>query len=291
MFRSVSRWRWLTILAICNLLLWVGMAVAVGLTIGGKVDLGVETFIREHRATAVAIWDQAATKAADALGKPAPGDTVLRPAKAGAPADGLLTPTVRSKAPTAQPTTRAQAAQPALRPSTSTPQPPPGATPSPEPKETPVRSPLLLADPDLKNLARLDTELSRSAVGRAVQIRYQEEALNSAIAALVENNPKLPYQHVQVDLQRDRVVVTGSANVLGFPLSTKVVGTVTVQDCLPQIEVQSVSIAGVFTPSFVQDRITDMILEAMAWYPPDYPLCLQQIVLEDGRATVYGFRR
>jgi hypothetical protein len=290
-FRSVSRWRWLAILAICNLLLWAGMAVAAGLTIGGKVDLGVETFIRAHRATAIAVWGQAGTKTANILGKSALGDTGPRPAKVGAPAARSATPTARPRVPTAQPPPLAQTSQAAVQRSASTPQPPAVATAMPEPKETPVRSPLLLADPELKNLAGLDAELDRSAVGRAVQIRYQEEALNRAIAALVENNPKLPYQHVQVDLKRDQVIVTGSANVLGFPLSTEVVGTVSVQDCLPQIEVQSISIAGVFTPSFVKDRIKDMLLEAMAWYPPDYPLCLQQIVLEDGRATVYGFRR
>jgi len=37
--------------------------------------------------------------------------------------------------------------------------------------------------------------------------------------------------------------------------------------------------------------VQDMVFEAMAWYPQDYPLCLEEIVLEDIGATVYGYRR
>jgi hypothetical protein len=29
----------------------------------------------------------------------------------------------------------------------------------------------------------------------------------------------------------------------------------------------------------------------MTWYPADYPLCLEQIVLEETRLTCYGYRR
>jgi len=290
MFRRVGHWRWLTIFAVCNLLLWVGIAIAVGLAAGDQVDLGVETFIRQHRATAVAVWDQAVTRTSGFLSHPTPGDMVLEPVEAEAPAEKPLIATARPQAP-APPAPAHAPTQIALQPSSPTAQPPSAATSLPEPAETPVRSPLLLADPELKNLDRLNAELGRSATGRAVQIRYQEDALNREVAALLENNPNLPYQHVQVDLKRDRVVVTGIANVMGFPLSTEVVGSVAIQDCLPQIEVQSVSVAGVLTPGFVQDRIKEMLLDVVAWYPADYPLCLQQIVLEDGRATVYGFRR
>jgi hypothetical protein len=45
------------------------------------------------------------------------------------------------------------------------------------------------------------------------------------------------------------------------------------------------------TPALFKDKIGEMIHQAMAWYPADYPLCLEQIVLEETRATVYGYRR
>jgi hypothetical protein len=57
------------------------------------------------------------------------------------------------------------------------------------------------------------------------------------------------------------------------------------------MEIETISIAGVLTPGFVKDRIKVMLLEALEWYPANYPLCLEQIVLEEDRATIYGHRR
>ena len=154
-----------------------------------------------------------------------------------------------------------------------------------------MSSPLLLADPENSNLALLDAEMDRSAPDRAVQIRYQESALNAEIAALWRNNPDLPYRDVWVDLMRDQVVITGKITVLGFGVNGEVTGQVTVKDCVPVLEIERVGIAGVMTPSFVRDQVESMVLEAMTWYPADYPLCVEQIVLEETRATLYGYRR
>jgi hypothetical protein len=148
-----------------------------------------------------------------------------------------------------------------------------------------------MSDPTLDGLMLLDAEMERSVVGRPVQIRYHETTLNRELGALLAHYPDLPYKNLQVDLQRDQVTVSGHVMAMGFQLSTKVLGTVTVRDCLPETEVQAISIAGVFTPRFVRDRIEDMILESLSWYPTDYPLCLEQIVLENDRVTVYASRR
>jgi hypothetical protein len=165
------------------------------------------------------------------------------------------------------------------------------ATATPEPSPTLIADPLLLADPEISSLSQLDAELARSAPDRAVQIRYQEETLNRELAALWLNNPDLPYRDVHVDMRRDGVTVSGRVNVLGFEVRGEVEGQVLVRDCLPQLRIEEVKLAGVMTPSFVREEIEDMVLEAMTWYPPDYALCLEQIVLEEMRATVYGYRR
>jgi hypothetical protein len=167
----------------------------------------------------------------------------------------------------------------------------PTSQPSAQPEATLVSTPLLLADPEISNLALFDAEMDRSAPDRAVQIRYQESALNAEIATLWRNNPDLPYRDVWVDLMRDQVVITGRITVLGFGVNGEVVGQVVVKDCVPVLEIQRVDIAGVMTPSFVREQVESMVLEAMTWYPADYPLCVEQIVLEETRATVYGYRR
>ncbi len=44
-------------------------------------------------------------------------------------------------------------------------------------------------------------------------------------------------------------------------------------------------------PTFIKERVAGMLLQAVTWYPDDHPLCLEQIVLEESRVTVYGHRR
>jgi hypothetical protein len=148
-----------------------------------------------------------------------------------------------------------------------------------------------MANPEIKSLTQLNAEMSRSAPERAVQIRYQEEALNRELAALWEDKPELPYRNVEIDLKRGQVIVTGNITLFGFEMDAKITGRVVAQDCLPHFEVTSVSVQGLLTPPLLKDQIGEKVHEAMAWYPADYPLCLEQIVLEETRATVYGHHR
>ncbi len=274
MFRRNTRWVWLTLFALVNLLVWVGVAAAISLVVSDRVDLGLETLAREGQATAVALWGQAVPRNA----QPNPAPTSL--AQAPLPAE---TGVVENRPPAAATLGSELSSIATTLPADST------ATPQPE--ATLDSTPLLLADPEISSLSTLNAEMSRSAPNRAVQIRYQEEALNREIAALWTNNPDLPFRDVHVDLQRNRAVITGRTTVLGFQVTAAVTGHVSVQECQPQLEIETVSVAGVMTPNFVKDQVEEMILEAIAWYPDDYPLCLEQIVLEEMRATVYGYRR
>jgi hypothetical protein len=167
----------------------------------------------------------------------------------------------------------------------------PISQPTPQPEATLAGNPLLLNDPQISDVALLDAEMARSAPERAVQIRYQEGALNAEIAELWRNNPDLPYRDVRVDLMRDQVVVRGQVSVLGFGIDAEVIGQIRVEDCVPVLEIDRLRLAGVMTPAFVRDEVESMILEALAWYPADYPLCLEEIVLEETSVTVYGHRR
>jgi len=92
-------------------------------------------------------------------------------------------------------------------------------------------------------------------------------------------------------MKHDGVVVSGKVTVLGFQMDANATGTVSVKDCLPQLEIERVSVAGVMTPRFVKDQVEELLLETMTWYPVDYPLCLEQIVVEETKATIYGHRR
>lgn len=279
MMRRDRRWLWLTLFAMANLVCWVGVAALASLLVGDKVDMGVEALIRQGQATAVAEWEQVAQRASE------PAAVPTSAAQAPLPTEQALADEPSAATPTPLPSAQSQDAQEAETPIA------PGDTPTPEPEATLVTSPLLMADPEISTLAQLDAEMSRSAPDRAVQIRYQEDALNAEIAALWKNNPALPYRDVQLDLQREQVVVTGTVSAWGFEAQVKVSGTMTTQDCVPQFEIESISVMGVMAPMLIRNQLDRLIVEPTTWYPVDYPLCVEQIVVEDTRLTVYGHRR
>jgi hypothetical protein len=320
MFDGHRRWTLLGVLAAANLGLWVGVSCLVGLCAGDGVDLGVETLVRRVQATAVTSWSEAAgasglsggrlQQAVESVASPAvamANDSADAPAEAASPGTAPLlpdqqgTPGAGGPAPVLEPSSLAVSGdgapdtvplQPEAQRSAG---PPVAASPaSAEPARATdgaLNSPLLLVEPRFSSLTALDAEMERSATGRPVQIRYGEEALNQEIAALWLNNPGLPYRNVQVDLLHNGLAISGQVTVLGFQMDAHVEGNIVVQDCQPKLRVDSVSMAGVLVPRFVRSRVAAMAQEAMTWYPADYPLCLEQIVLEETRLTCYGYRR
>jgi hypothetical protein len=291
---------------VCNLVFWLMAAVAVAVMASDLVDLGVESFIREKQATVVAFGEQGLVR----LPSRTPPPTVAWSPQQTATEVAVVEPTATladPPPPTSTPTPTAQVQATLaeveilptaiLPPDTPTPRPTvaPSSTPLPTAPEQevamaplPDSDPILLADPDLEALMLMDAEIKHSAVGRAVQIRYQETALNQEISALVASYPDLPYRNVWADLERDTITLTGDVMVLGFELPTTVQCRVIVQDCLPAVEIESVAIAGMLTPAFVKDEVTEIVQDSLSWYPADYPLCLEQIVVEEDRATIYG---
>jgi hypothetical protein len=299
MLGRVPRKAWLALLAACNLVVWASVAVAVALLASDVVDLGVESFLRQSQATAVSVWENLGQEPSDALPRQTPLPTQLAqssgesdPAKtSGGSDEGAASPGGEGS--------QLAPLQPATSTSDST------ATPIPseeEPSTGPVQSAsqslttapsslLLLTDPDWADLARLNEEIGRSAVGRPVQIRFHEDVLNERVSELLGSYPTLPFENVSVDLKRDGVEAAGEVGVLGFPISTKVSGSVVARDCRPTAEVQAVSMAGVLTPGIVSDGLKESLLRLLSWYPADNPLCVEQIVIEEDRVTIYGSRR
>jgi len=307
----ISRWSCLTILAIANLLFWVAVAVVVALVADDRINLGIETFVRERQATWTT-WKQLSLQTAGPTTRPSPTLTpgertahaTARPVTAPPPPTPRPQPTLTIPAriaPSPQPTPTVRGGiasspqpSPSISPSVTLPgsnPPPRPSSPTPPPTPALLRSPLLLANPSFDNLMGMDAEMNRSAGGRAVQIRYEEEKLNRELASWLADYPDLPYRDLSIQLNRDQVVLRGKVTVLGFQVSAAVTGRLLARDCLLQAEVQSISIAGFLTPGLVRNEIERIILELVSWYPADYPLCLEQIVVEEGRITIYGSRR
>lgn len=279
-FGGSSRRIWLTILAVGNLVLWVAVAAGVGLLASEQMNMGLERFLREHQATAVARLNQPPAARPGAV----PGSAgSLGVQASGVEGQALGSALTSSPGGVAEP-------QAATGPGTPAPMPGGQGTKS---QDSGVlgSSPLVLSDPGFNSLGQVDAEMAHSTIGRQVQIRYGEAALNREIATMVAQSPELGFRDVQVNLDRDRAVVTGDVMVLGLNVGAEVQGVVVIEDCLPRVELQSVSVGGWLTPGFVKDQVAETVLGALDWYPPDSALCLERIVLEDGAVTVYGHRR
>lgn len=290
MLKRNARSGLLAIFALANLVCWVGAAIVIVLAVGDSVDLGVETLIREGQATAVAVWEQASRREPQPTAIPPIVAQAQQPAQPGSvqnvPPATITWPAPSTPLPNPQPTAMPGNSQELAAISVS-----PDPPLTPEPEATLISSPLLMANPEMNSLTALRAELSRSAPDRAVQIRLQEDALNREFTALWEKHPELPYRNVHIDLKPAGVILTGNVTVFGFEVNAQITGKVVAQDCLPHFEIWNVSVAGLMTPPLFKDKIGELTHQAMTWYPADYPLCLQQIVLEETRATVYGYRR
>lgn len=280
MFGGKSRRIWLTVLAVSNLVLWLAVAAGVGLLASDDMNLGLERYLRERQATAVAY-----------LGQPAPPQPGMGPGSAGSLE--ALASGAEGQMPGSEPTpSPAVVAELQAVTGPGTPAPVSGGQGTTgQSSGMLVSSPLVLSDPEFDSLGQVDAEMANSTIGRQVQIRYGEAALNREIAILVAQSSDLDFRDVQVNLDRDRAVVTGNVTVLGFDVGAEVQGVVIVENCLPRVELQTVSIGGFLTPGVVKDEVTQLVLGALDWYPPDSALCLERIVLEDGVVTVYGYRR
>ncbi len=148
-----------------------------------------------------------------------------------------------------------------------------------------------MSNPDLLMLMNIDTEMLRSATGRPVQIRYREGSLNREIATFLEAHPTLPYRNVYIALKRDQIILTGEVTTQGFQLSAEVIGMLAVEDCRFAVKIETISTTGKLPPILYQAPIEGMFEDAVNWIPTEYPLCLEQIVLEEGRMTIYASRR
>jgi hypothetical protein len=298
----------LALLAIGNLVVWAGVALAVAFVASDRLDLGIESTIREYRATAIASWQsgvdpQLPTDNSTGIAGSQASGPFLSPTTAAPPIEQFARATavaaLASSAGSAEQVPSSEAKDsgggtggPSPTAPTQPPIPPDPAAVGAAAKLGPAATtPLVLVDPEFSRLESLDAEMQGSAAGRPVEIRNGESMLNQEITAWLAARPDEPYRSVYVDLREGQVVVTGNVLVLSVPIKVEVAGTMVASDCRPELKISSVKIGGLFTPRFARDEVARTLDEVLDWYPDDYPLCIDQFVVQDNQATVYGHRR
>jgi hypothetical protein len=278
--QSARRKRLLTLTAL-NLLLWIVVASAVVLLVSRRVDVGVETFFREGPATLIAYVRGFGQQ-------PASGTT--EPDETAQAAPDLPTGTSQP-APVFPTSERTQPSEQVAGGSATITPLPTEEKSTPEPTTQLLTYPLNLSDPALDSVLDMGAQMGSSAVGRRVQIEYTEEALNREVVGFLERYPFLPYKRVSVELEQDRVTVKGDVTLQGITASVEVAGRVGTRDCQPWADMDDLKIAGMPTPGLFREGIEQLLQDAVHWFPPDHPLCLEWIIVDEDQVTIYASRR
>lgn len=266
--------------AVINLVLWILLAIVSGFLASQRINLGFEAFFRQGPATIVALVKES---------------LLLRTGS-----DSTPVPTVTQEQPPAGPTGTLAPGEAATGEAARTPemdagegptlQPQPTAT-LVEPTATPVAFILSWTDPALERVLDLDAEMARSAVGRDVNIHFSESEINAQIPAFLERFPFLPYTEVSLDLHVDRVDARGRVTVLGIALEVEASGPVAARDCRLWAEIDDLEVLGVSTPGLFEREINLLLQDALAWFPEDYALCIEQMWMDESGVTFDGYRR
>lgn len=199
--------------------------------------------------------------------------------------------------PTASPPARQP---PTVPPATPTPAPsvdtpaPPAPAPSPQPQgQGQTAAPLVVEDFSLFQGAQVLEELFASPAGRLVTVTVQEETLNQDLNRLLEQaeaEGSVPLADVAVELRPEGVYVSGEAKVGFLRGRFLVLAGVSAQGCTLQVAVQKVHIGGLPAPAAVRQELEKYVAQYLNPWLQSLPLCVEQVVLERGKATIAGHR-
>jgi hypothetical protein len=107
------------------------------------------------------------------------------------------------------------------------------------------------------------------------------------IAWYLDRHPSVPFRDPQVFVQPDGITAKGVAEVAGLRVGLTGRATIQLQDGVPLVTVEDLDLAGVAVPGFVRDRIQAEI-DAQFSLAQDLPVSIEELRLEEGRATVRG---
>jgi hypothetical protein len=156
-----------------------------------------------------------------------------------------------------------------LSPPAPTPAPTRAQATAPPRKEAGGLAPIVCVDPDLDELGGLPL-----APGQRFQCTFGEQYLTDLLQTL----PDLPCSDVRVYLNDGMVELTCK-----MFLTVRIEGVVDAQDCRPVVRVTG-GTAG------IAETVQEMIDEQMAAYTVE-TICFEQVIVDDGQATVVGHGR
>lgn len=107
------------------------------------------------------------------------------------------------------------------------------------------------------------------------------------IAWYLSRNPRIPFRDPQVSITPGGVSAKGVAEIAGLSVGLTGWAAIQLRDGVPLVTLEQLDVAGVAVPGFVQDRIQAEV-DSQFSLAQDLPLIIDEVVLEEGRATVRG---
>ncbi len=140
-------------------------------------------------------------------------------------------------------------------------------------------------EPDLADLRQRLIEGGHSGEPFTIEITNQEAA--ETIAWYLSRHPNVPFGEPQVFITPQGVTARGVAEVAGLRVGLSGRATIILQDGVPNVTLASLDVAGVAVPGFVRNRIQSEI-DAQFALAQHLPVIIDELVLEEGKATVRG---
>jgi hypothetical protein len=139
--------------------------------------------------------------------------------------------------------------------------------------------------PDVAELRDRLVEGGHNGESFTVEITDQEAA--ETIAWYLARNPRIPFRDPQVFIALKGVSASGVAEIAGLRVGLTGQAGIELRDGVPYVTLDDLDVAGVAVPGFVQDRIQAEI-DAQFGLAQDLPLIINELILEEGKATVRG---
>jgi hypothetical protein len=143
-------------------------------------------------------------------------------------------------------------------------------------------------EPDIGVLRQKLIEGGHSGQPFRVEVTDQEAA--ETIAWYLSNHPNIPFREPQVTIWPSGISAQGVAEIAGLRVGLTGRAAIELTDGVPLVTLADLDVAGIAVPGFVKDRIQAEI-DAQFGLAQDLPLIIDEIVLEEGRATVEGVIR
>lgn len=138
---------------------------------------------------------------------------------------------------------------------------------------------------DIEGLRHKLNEGGHSGEPFVVDVTDQEAV--ETIAWYLNRHPRIPFREPQVFITPEGVSANGVAEIAGLRVGLTGRAAIQLRDGVPFVTLEDLDVAGVAVPDFVQDRIQAEV-DAQFSLAQDLPLIIDDLILEEGKATVLG---